>query len=157
MWVVAEPWAACATSGSEWPRLRPGSGRLQKVEPTPLARVVARQLAGLDALVAPLAAERLGRLIAAIGEEGSIYPTVFPDDEDGCISVLWVAGGEKLQADVAQEGDIFVRHVLADGRVRLSCETPWSTAVYILRDELSALSSKTHRANPEWRQLYPQW
>lgn len=129
-----------------WPRIVAGPSHPEMVQPA--VERVTLQLSTFEDVVPSRLRTRAEVFMCDVARTDSIVPTAYPTDEDAGpgVGFLWVAGGEKLLAELGATGDIYVRHVSADGRVGRDADLSWHDAVLATRAILESLSAKTRLA-----------
>ncbi|MEV7322830.1 hypothetical protein [Streptomyces sp. NPDC093970] len=113
---------------------------------------------GDDAPPTTLAAcKRMMRLLRAVTDGASVYPTLVTDYEGG-ISAEWRAGKQKAAIEVDADGEAYLYvtdcrgdQVLAE---RLIASQDAYALIRTFGRELSEMSSRVERVNPAWRSLF---
>lgn len=159
---ASEPWPGPSTGGilllrddgndhvgPQWPR----PSHVERV--LPLVRYARGQFRSLGGAVTYAARDRALSFLNSVGAKDSIFPSVFPDDEDdGGVVFLWLAGGEKLQVEIGAVGPLFVRHVAPSGIAHVSDDLGRLAAAKYVSEVLKRMSARTRRENPNWRRLF---
>ncbi|MFF4686314.1 hypothetical protein [Streptomyces sp. NPDC001307] len=141
------------------------------LEALPLPRVLQYAQRKLDELAAlpigwdgedappstPAACKRMMRLLRAVTDDVSVYPTLVTDYEGG-VSAEWRAGKQKAAIEIDADGEAYLYVTDRRGDQVLAEKLPMGQEAYVqirsLKYELAEMSSRVERVNPAWRSLF---
>ncbi|WP_157879719.1 hypothetical protein [Streptomyces yangpuensis] len=107
--------------------------------------------------VSPMAAKRVMRLIRAITDSNSVFPTLVTDYEGG-VTAEWRSGRQRVAIEIDSTGEAYLYANDPEGNSVLEDLVPFNQEAYrkvrIARNELSRMSARVSRINPNWRCLF---
>ncbi|MER7736095.1 hypothetical protein ABTX80_34980 [Streptomyces erythrochromogenes] len=127
-----------------------------------------RQLADLTSLphgwdggdappVSPKAGKRVMRLVRAVTDYQSVFPTLVTDYEGG-VTAEWRSGKQRVAIEVESTGEAYLYAISPEGKSILEDAVSFNQDAYrkirIARKEISRMSARVSRINPNWRCLF---